>query len=165
MLGKHLRCCLPLQAPLASLNAATHVTYRLTRTRIAATDLVFSSAANPLQRAGFRQALYQRALELQSEHNTLLYGGRIMLQVRQLLGGCSQCMGCQSVCWQVKGSFDRSCAQAVKRAVAHSLQERGSICATAATTAAVQANVSFDGTTPAALFQNADVSGEQRITN
>jgi hypothetical protein len=55
--------------------------YRLTRTRAAATDLVFSSAANPLQRAMYRQQLYERALQLQAEHNTLLYGGRIMLQV------------------------------------------------------------------------------------
>jgi hypothetical protein len=55
--------------------------YRLTSTRAAATDLVFSSAANPLQRAMYRQALYERALELQAEHSTLLYGGRIMLKV------------------------------------------------------------------------------------
>jgi hypothetical protein len=55
--------------------------YRLTRTRAAATDLVFSSAANPLQRAMLRQQLYERALELQAEHTTLLYGGKIMLQV------------------------------------------------------------------------------------
>ncbi|WIA44587.1 hypothetical protein OEZ86_007310 [Tetradesmus obliquus] len=63
-------------------------------------DLVFSSAANPLKRAAYRQALYERALELQLEHNTLLYGGRIMLE----------------------------------------------------------ANVSFDGTAPASLFQNPEVS-------
>ncbi|WIA20263.1 hypothetical protein OEZ85_006098 [Tetradesmus obliquus] len=89
-----------MQGPLASLDTLVHVTYRVARVRAAATDLVFSSAANPLKRAAYRQALYERALELQSEHNTLLYGGRIMLE----------------------------------------------------------ANVSFDGTAPASLFQNPEVS-------
>jgi hypothetical protein len=73
-----------LQAPLASLDTVAHVMCRLTRTRAAATDLLFSSAANPLQRAVYRQQLYDRALELQAEHSTLLYGSRIMLQVVSL---------------------------------------------------------------------------------
>jgi hypothetical protein len=87
---------------MASLDTVAHVYYRLTRTRAAATDLVFSSASNPLLRAMYRQVLYERALELQSEHSTLLYGGRIMLEVKSRASWSSTCCSMQAPTWFAK---------------------------------------------------------------
>lgn len=97
---------------MASLDTLVHVTYRVARVRAAATDLVFSSAANPLKRAAYRQALYERALELQSEHNTLLYGGRIMLEVRRVSSRPRPAVDSMVCQWRLQRSVpSRACLQ------------------------------------------------------
>lgn len=71
-------------------NLSAHVMYRLARCRLAGNLLAFSSGAN---KAMYRAQLKSELKMLQDEHFTMLYGGRMMLQVRQ----CQRHVG--RLCW------------------------------------------------------------------
>ncbi|WIA14495.1 hypothetical protein OEZ85_003017 [Tetradesmus obliquus] len=66
-----------LQGPLASLDLSVHVLYRITRTRLAANFLAFSTTAaeNELHRAELRHRLDL----LRQDYSTLMYGGKMLL--------------------------------------------------------------------------------------
>ncbi|GBF97005.1 hypothetical protein Rsub_09802 [Raphidocelis subcapitata] len=64
-----------LQAPLASLNAAARVTYRISRVRLAGNYLAFSS--DPLRHIEYRDLLQGEIHSLRNEYKALMYGGRI----------------------------------------------------------------------------------------
>jgi hypothetical protein len=64
-----------LQGPLSSLNAAGHVTYRVSRVRLMGNFLAFASTN--AENAQHRANLLAELATLRSEYNALLYGGRI----------------------------------------------------------------------------------------
>ncbi|KAI8474715.1 MAG: hypothetical protein J3K34DRAFT_518018 [Monoraphidium minutum] len=64
-----------LQGPLSSLNAAAHVTYRVSRVRLNGNYLAYSETAS--ENAKFRERLMEEIAMLRSEYNALLYGGPI----------------------------------------------------------------------------------------
>uniref|UniRef100_A0A383VUJ6 PAS domain-containing protein n=1 Tax=Tetradesmus obliquus TaxID=3088 RepID=A0A383VUJ6_TETOB len=66
-----------LQGPLASLDLSAHVLYRVTRCRLAALMLGFSTDA--ADNEFHRNNLRSRLLKLRQEYDTLLYGGKMML--------------------------------------------------------------------------------------
>jgi hypothetical protein len=69
-----------LQGPLASLDLSVHVLYRITRARLAANFLAFSTdaAENALHRAELKRRLQL----LRQDYSTLMYGGKMLLAVR-----------------------------------------------------------------------------------
>lgn len=76
-------CCYCLQGPLASLDLSVHVLYRITRARLAANFLAFSTTAaeNELHRAELRHRLDL----LRQDYSTLMYGGKMLLAVRGIV--------------------------------------------------------------------------------
>jgi len=68
-----------MQQPLASLNMATHVIYRYTHVRFAAFMLV-AAQGNPTEMAAWRKELAHETENLESEYETLMYGGRAITQ-------------------------------------------------------------------------------------
>ncbi|KAF8055488.1 tmcC [Scenedesmus sp. PABB004] len=62
-----------LQGPLASLNAAAHVRFRLARVRLIAN--VYAFAETPAEMAGYRDELRYELGKMRSEYESLLYGG------------------------------------------------------------------------------------------
>ncbi|GIL69029.1 hypothetical protein Vretifemale_13, partial [Volvox reticuliferus] len=68
-----------MQGPLASLNMASHVIYRYTRVRAMALLLV-SSERGSSDLAFYRGALRNELTNLQSEYDTLMYGGLSITQ-------------------------------------------------------------------------------------
>ncbi|EFJ45814.1 hypothetical protein VOLCADRAFT_93917 [Volvox carteri f. nagariensis] len=68
-----------MQGPLASLNMASHVIYRYTRVRMTAFLLV-TSGPGTSQMAFYRNVLQTELVNLQSEYDTLMYGGLSITQ-------------------------------------------------------------------------------------
>lgn len=64
-----------LQAPLSSLNAVAHVTYRISRVRVMGNFLAYSMSS--ADNAEFRADLVAELATLQSEYSAMLYGGRV----------------------------------------------------------------------------------------
>ncbi|KIY98973.1 hypothetical protein MNEG_8988 [Monoraphidium neglectum] len=64
-----------LQGPLSSLNAAAHVTYRVSRVRLAGNKLALSESV--ADNADYRTQLLDNLATLRQEYTALLYGGRI----------------------------------------------------------------------------------------
>jgi hypothetical protein len=68
-----------LQGPLASLDNAAHVLYRVARTRAYANQLAMADAASENEK--YRELLSRQVELLSQEYSTLMYGGHMLTQV------------------------------------------------------------------------------------
>jgi hypothetical protein len=69
-----------LQGPLASLDNAAHVLYRVARTRAYANQLAMADVVTEIDK--YRALLIWQVGLLSKEYSTLMYGGKMLTQVR-----------------------------------------------------------------------------------